>query len=78
MPSFKTDAVPLTSYYKFEVERFGNQVMRYYQFTNSVANKLGKEPLPNGDVKAFRFVSDRDFMATLTRTVVRHRTRRRP
>jgi hypothetical protein len=72
MPSFKTDAVPLTSYYKFEVERFGDQVMRYYQFTNSVANMLGKEPLPNGDVKAFRFVSDDKLYAFVGRTAVKY------
>src|SRR6185436_4542881 len=29
LPSFKTDGVPLTSYYKYEKERFGEQVMRY-------------------------------------------------
>ena len=28
-------------------------VQRYYRFTNSTAGKLGKEPLPDGVVKAF-------------------------
>src|ERR1041385_335327 len=28
MPSFKTDGVPLTSYYKFAKERFGDRVRR--------------------------------------------------
>src|SRR5688572_2675768 len=72
LPSFKTDAVPLISYYKFEKERWGDRVMRYYQFTNSVANKLGKEPLPNGDVKAFRFVSDDLLYAFVGRTAVKY------
>jgi len=72
LPSFKTDGVPLVSYYKYEKERFGDQVMRYYQFTNSVANKLGKEPLPNGDVKAFRFVSDDLLYAFVGRTSVKY------
>jgi hypothetical protein len=72
LPSFKTDAVPLTSYYKYEKERWGEQVIRYYQFTNSVANKLGKEPLPNGDVKAFRFVSDDLLYAFVGRTSVKY------
>jgi hypothetical protein len=72
LPSFKTDAVPLTSYYKFEVERFGDQVMRYYQFTNSVANKLGKEPLPDGAVKAFRFTTDDKLYAFVGRTAVKY------
>ena len=72
LPSFKADAVPLVSYYKFEKERWGDRVMRYYQFTNSVANKLGKEPLPNGDVKAFRFVSDDSLYAFVGRTSVKY------
>ncbi len=72
LPSFKTDGVPLTSYYKFEAERFGDQVMRYYQFTNSVANKLGKEPLPDGAVKAFRFTTDDKLYAFVGRTSVKY------
>jgi hypothetical protein len=72
LPSFKTPGVPITSYYKFEKERFGDQVMRYYQFTNSVAGKLGKEPLPDGAVKAFRFVSDDLLYAFVGRTSVKY------
>jgi hypothetical protein len=72
LPSLKTDGVPLTSYYKYEKERFGDRVMRYYQFTNSVANKLGKEPLPDGAVKAFRFVSDDLLYAFVGRTSVKY------
>ena len=58
LPSFKTPNVPVTSYYKFEKERWGDSVMRYYRFTNSVPSKLGSEPLPDGTVKAFRLVND--------------------
>jgi hypothetical protein len=72
LPSFKTDGVPLISFYKYEKERFGDKVMRYYQFTNSVANKLGKEPLPDGAVKAFRFVSDDLLYAFVGRTSVKY------
>ena len=72
LPSFSTPGVPLRSYYKFEKERFGERVMRYYQFTNSVANKLGKEPLPDGAVKAFRFASDDLLYAFVGRTAVKY------
>jgi hypothetical protein len=72
LPSFRADGVPLVSYYKFEKERFGDRVMRYYQFTNSIANKLGKEPLPDGSVKAFRFVSDDLLYAFVGRTSVKY------
>lgn len=72
LPSFKAGAVPITSYYKFEAERFGTQVMRYYQFTNSIPSKLGKEPLPDGAVKAFRFVSDDWLYAFVGRSSVKY------
>jgi hypothetical protein len=58
LPSLKTNGVPLTSYYKYEKERWGDSVVRYYRFKNDKPSKLGNEPLPDGQVKAFRFVSD--------------------
>jgi len=58
LPSLNTNGVPLTSYYKYERERWGEAVVRYYRFKNDKASKLGNEPLPDGQVKAFRFVSD--------------------
>ena len=58
LPSSKAPGVPITSYYKYEQEKWSEQVMRYYRFTNSEPSKLGQEPLPDGSVKAFRLVSD--------------------
>jgi hypothetical protein len=72
LPSFQTPGVPITSFYKYEKERWRDQVMRYYRFTNSVASKLGKEPLPDGDVKAFRIVSDDNLYAFVGRTSVKY------
>ena len=72
LPSFKTPDVPITSYYKFEKERWGDQVMRYYRFTNSEPSKLGKEPLPDGEVKAFRVVTDDNLYAFVGRTSVKY------
>ncbi len=72
MPSFKVGSVPITSYYKYEKEQWGEQVMRYYRFTNSVASKLGTEPLPDGAVKAFRFITDDKLYALVGRTSVKY------
>jgi hypothetical protein len=72
MPSFQAGDVSITSFYKFEQEVWGPQVMRYYRFTNSVANKLGKEPLPDGAVKAFRFVTDDRLYSFVGRTSVKY------
>jgi hypothetical protein len=72
LPSFKAPGVPITSYYKFEKERWNQTVMRYYRFTNSVPSKLGKEPLPDGSVMAFRLVSDDQLYGFVGRTTVKY------
>jgi hypothetical protein len=72
LPSFKTPDVPITSYYKFEKERWGDQVIRYYRFTNSVPSKLGQEPLPDGAVKAFRTVTADNLYAYVGATQVKY------
>jgi hypothetical protein len=54
LPSFHASSVPLISLFKFEKERFGDQVIRHYTFKNDTASKLGNEPLPDGAVQAFR------------------------
>jgi hypothetical protein len=72
LPSFKTNDVPITSYYKFEKERWGEQVMRFYRFTNSAPSKLGSVPLPDGAVKAFRFVTADDLLSFIGSTTVKY------
>ena len=64
--------MPITSYYKFEKERWDGQVMRYYRFTNSEPSKLGKEPLPDGDVKVFRLITDDKLYAFVGRAAVKY------
>jgi hypothetical protein len=72
LPSFAVKDVPIASLYKYERERWGNIVMRYYKFTNSVPSKLGTEPLPDGAVKAFRFATDDKLYAFVGRTAVKY------
>ena len=72
LPSFKTPDVPITSYYKFEREQWGEQVMRHYRFTNSAPSKLGKEPLPDGAVKAFRVATDDGLYGFVGATSVKY------
>jgi hypothetical protein len=72
LPSFQTAGVPITSYYKFERERWGDTVMRYYRFTNAVPSKLGKEPLPDGSVTAFRLATEDKLYAFVGRTSVKY------
>jgi hypothetical protein len=72
MPSFAVEGVPITSYYKFEKERWGDEVMRYYRFTNSEPSKLGKEPLPDGAVTAFRVATQDRLYDFVGRTSVKY------
>ena len=64
--------MPVTSYYKFEKERWDGNVMRFYKFKNDKAGKLGTEPLPDGDVKAFRFTTPDKLLSLVGRTNVKY------
>ncbi len=72
LPSLNAEGVPIVSYYKYEKERFGDAVMRYYKFKNDEAGKLGKEPLPDGAVVAFRTVGPEKLYAFMGRTAVKY------
>lgn len=72
LPSFKTADVPITSLYKFEQEQWADQVIRFYRFKNDEASKLGKEPLPDGAVQAFRLAADDGSYAYVGGTSVKY------
>ena len=72
LPSFNTAEVPITSYYKYEKERYGAAVMRFYKFKNDEKSKLGKEPLPDGSVMAFRTVTKDNLDNFVGRTAVKY------
>jgi hypothetical protein len=72
LPSFRADLVPLTSFYKYEKEQYGERVMRFYRFTNSEPARLGREPLPDGAVKAFRHTTDDQLYAFIGRAQVKY------
>ena len=72
LPSFTAPGVPITALYKFERERWGAQVMRYLSFTNSPDAKLGKEPLPDGRVQAFRLDTPDRLLNYLGATAVKY------
>jgi hypothetical protein len=72
LPSFKAAEVPITSYYKFEREVSGEQVKRFYRFTNSTPSKMGNEPLPDGSVYAMRLGSDDKLYNFVGRTSVKY------
>ena len=72
LPSFAAKEVPLASYYKFEKERWGDGVERFYRFKNDKKSKLGDEPLPNGEVVAFRLTGAEGLYSFVGNTAVKY------
>jgi hypothetical protein len=72
LPSFSARDVPLASYYKFEAEQWGENAERFYKFKNDKPSRLGDQPLPNGDVLAFRVASDDKLKAVVGQTGVKY------
>src|ERR1051325_1550024 len=72
LPSFNAADVPIISFYRYEREITGDNVIRSYRFTNSVSGRLGTEPLPDGSVKAFRLAQQDGTYAFVGSTSVKY------
>ena len=51
--SFDVDDIAVTSLYKYDEQRWGNQTIRYVSFANDKEHKLGETPIPNGNVRIY-------------------------
>lgn len=56
--SFEADKIRVKNLYKYEIERFGDNVVQFLTFKNSTANHLGQTPLPGGEVKVFHSIGE--------------------
>jgi hypothetical protein len=63
LASFDVTGVPVVNLYKFEEERYGPQVVRFLSFKNDEAHKLGQTPIPDGTLKVYRSVDDRQHLS---------------
>jgi hypothetical protein len=72
LPSFQAPEVPIASYYKFEKEFFGEEVRRFYRFTNSTPSKLGNEPLPDGSVYALKLAPKDELYSLVGKSSVKY------
>jgi hypothetical protein len=61
--SLKQSDIPVVNFYKYEEERYGNFANRFISFVNDEKHKLGKEPLPDGLVKAFRKIDKENHLS---------------
>ncbi len=58
LPSFTADEIPVVNLYKYEKERFGDQVLRFLNFSNDKDHHLGDTPIPGGIMKVYRNVGE--------------------
>ncbi|HUT69263.1 MAG TPA: DUF4139 domain-containing protein [Desulfatiglandales bacterium] len=58
LPSFAVDEVPVVNLYKYEEERYGNQVVRFLSFKNDTEHNLGDTPIPGGTLKVYRTLDE--------------------
>jgi hypothetical protein len=63
LQSFDVASVPVVNLYKFEEDRYGPQVVRFLSFKNDEAHKLGQTPIPDGNLKVYRAVDDRQHLS---------------
>lgn len=52
--SLQADPVRIQNLYRYDRDRFGDDVVRFLTFDNKKENHLGETPLPGGEVKVFR------------------------
>ncbi|MBN1506480.1 MAG: DUF4139 domain-containing protein [Sedimentisphaerales bacterium] len=63
LQSIDVGSVPVVNLYKFEEDRYGPQVVRFLSFKNDEAHKLGQTPIPDGELKVYRSVDDRQRLS---------------
>ncbi len=63
LPSFDIKNIPIRNLYRFEAERYENATHRLIYFRNDKKHQLGKEPLPDGNMKVFRKIDSEEHLA---------------
>ena len=63
LPSFKAEAIPVVNLYKYEEERYGDQVVRFLSFKNDKDHNLGETPIPGGVLKVYRNVGQSNHLS---------------
>jgi len=58
LQSFDISEVPVVNLYKYEEERYGQNVVRFLSFKNDKEHKLGETPIPGGMLKVYRTADD--------------------
>jgi hypothetical protein len=70
--SFEADDVPVKSLYKYDQQRWGDDVIRYVAFANDEEHKLGQTPIPNGTVKIYSQADDKGYLSYVGGTSIKY------
>jgi hypothetical protein len=63
LPSFDVSDIPVVNLYKYEEEMHGPSVVRYLSFKNDTEHKLGETPIPDGSMKVYRTVDEKQHLS---------------
>ena len=63
LPSFRVAEVPVLNLYKYDEGQYGTSTIRFLNFKNDEAHKLGDTPIPGGALKVFRQIDAQQHLA---------------
>jgi hypothetical protein len=63
LQSFDISEVSVVNLYKYEEERYGQNVVRFLSFKNDKEHKLGETPIPGGMLKVYRTADDKEHLS---------------
>jgi len=63
LQSFDVEGVPVVNLYKYEQQRYGDQVVRFLSFANDEDHELGETPIPDGTLKVYRTADEQKHLA---------------
>ena len=72
LPSFEMAGIPVTSLYKYDEERWGNQPIRFLAFANDKEHQLGETPLPDGRIRVFGRINEASGLSYIGSAAVKY------
>jgi hypothetical protein len=63
LPSLDVSDIPVINLYKYDEEMHGPSVVRYLSFKNDTEHKLGETPIPDGAMKVYRTVDEKQHLS---------------
>ena len=70
--SFEAEDVNVSSLYKYDEERWGQQAIRFVAFANDEEHNLGQTPIPNGTVKIYSQADEQGYLSYVGGTDVKY------